>query len=124
MPCRPNAGNLLIIPNDRTKKMMKLWLAKAFDQKGEFRVDIHDQHGLWNVSGEAWQWCGRPANCAEVKKKGVAAMWLHSWHGCPWEHFTYDPAKNHWKGICDNRFPYLHIFCTAGEAEVHGGQAA
>ena len=52
--------------------------------------------------------CGSPCVImTEVKDSGKAAVWLHPWHGCPWE--------NGESPFCSDKFAYLHVFCTAGE---------
>ena len=50
-----------------------------------------------------------PRPSSEVKATGKVALWLHPWHGCPWDNVQSE--------LCGNNFAYLHIFCTAGTRE-------
>lgn len=112
----PNAGNIMLRPSSRVRALMAEWTAAGL------RSDIHDQEGLWRLKGKRWLACGDASACLEARAKGMVALWLHPWHGCPWE-VKFD-ASHFSGGICDNRLAYVHIFCTDSGVRHKTGMAS
>ena len=65
-----NTGNLMILPNERTKKMVDDWVEAgmhgtkpSIGATPSFRTDIHDQAGLHSLYGTSWKSCTGKSAC-------------------------------------------------------------
>ena len=76
-PGKPNAGNLMIRPNERTHKMLTDWLAYGFvaGKNMTFRSDVHDQAGLHDLIDKAWKACTDLKSCTG-KVLLLVIMWF------------------------------------------------
>ena len=74
---KPNAGNLMIRPNERTHKMLNDWLAYGLvaGKNMTFRSDVHDQAGLHDLIDKAWKACTDLKTCTG-ERHYTAASWL------------------------------------------------
>ncbi|GAX83276.1 hypothetical protein CEUSTIGMA_g10702.t1 [Chlamydomonas eustigma] len=108
----PNAGNMFLKANNRTRRLLDSWLKEgqkgSGQSDGHLREDKHDQDGLRDIKQAAWDTCNSSDSCLKIRGDEatlIASVWLHPWHGCPWD--------NSGSNFClDTKFAYLHIFCT------------
>ena len=107
-----NIGNVYMLSNARTKKLMATLLARIGNNRGDQSL-FNEQANLM------WVLCDSKITCDTVKSKDLVAVVRHPGFNAG----SRDPCtKRRWEselGPCDSHLMYYHVLCVIGKQAKH-----